>query len=200
MRISPASWLVACLGIVSGATVGIAQVVEFSTIVRRSLCQTGRATTAGQRIHCPRWSRQSRPGSRYTHKHRSVQRGRDGLRCKTPSAFWPRLDEHDTVRHRRTRAATGHGRAISSDAANLAGQAFWARAPREQRELQVYILEVAKGGPNLKEVPIDAAIANEGIKPPPPISAPPTGYQGAVIVILSRSVDGADGERLIRIA
>lgn len=58
---------------------------------------------------------------------------------------------------------------------------------REQRELQVYELEVAKSGTKLKEFPIDAADVNDGLKPPPPLSSPPLGYQGAVNVVLGKA-------------
>jgi uncharacterized protein (TIGR03435 family) len=58
---------------------------------------------------------------------------------------------------------------------------------REQRELQVYELEVDKKGTKLTEHPFDAAAGNDGLKPPPPPSAPPLGYQGSVNVVLGRA-------------
>ncbi len=60
-------------------------------------------------------------------------------------------------------------------------------AHREQRELRVYELEIAQGGLRMKEYPVDAASANEGLKPPPPLSAPPLGYQGPVNVVLGKA-------------
>ncbi len=54
---------------------------------------------------------------------------------------------------------------------------------REQRQLQIYELEVAKNGTKLKEYPA----INDGLKPPPPLSAPPLGFQGAVNVVLSKA-------------
>jgi len=58
---------------------------------------------------------------------------------------------------------------------------------REQRELKVYELEVAQGGLKIAEYPVDAAAANDGLKPPPPLSAPRLGYQGAVNVVLGKA-------------
>jgi len=58
---------------------------------------------------------------------------------------------------------------------------------REQRELQVYELEVAKNGTKLKDSPIEADVVNDGLKPPPPLSSPPLGYQGAVNVVLGKA-------------
>jgi uncharacterized protein (TIGR03435 family) len=58
---------------------------------------------------------------------------------------------------------------------------------REQRDLQVYELEVAKNGTKLTELPFDDAAANDGLKPPPPLSSPPLGYQGVVNVVLGKA-------------
>jgi len=55
---------------------------------------------------------------------------------------------------------------------------------RTPKQLQVYALEVAKDGPKMKEYLADAS---DGVKPPPPYSSPPIGYQGAVTVKLTKA-------------
>jgi uncharacterized protein (TIGR03435 family) len=73
---------------------------------------------------------------------------------------------------------------VSFDAAESASRTFQGDIHREQRQLRMYGLHVAKNGPKIEEFPPDDS--GDGIKPPPPMSAPPRGYQGPVNVVLGK--------------
>jgi uncharacterized protein (TIGR03435 family) len=70
---------------------------------------------------------------------------------------------------------------------NLLTERFQLTLHRTRKELQVYELELAKNGLKLKELPVDVAATTQGVRPPPPYSAPPLGYQGPVNVVLGKA-------------
>jgi uncharacterized protein (TIGR03435 family) len=64
---------------------------------------------------------------------------------------------------------------------NLLAERFKLALHREQKEMQVAELVVAKTGPKLKESPPDpSAPVPDGLQPPSPRAGPPPGYHGAV--------------------
>jgi uncharacterized protein (TIGR03435 family) len=78
---------------------------------------------------------------------------------------------------------------------DLLAERFRLTLHREQKELQVYELVVAKDGPRLEESKVEPAGASSGLQPPPPMSSPPLGYQGPVNVILGK----ASMDRLVNV-
>jgi len=63
---------------------------------------------------------------------------------------------------------------------DLLAERFKLALHHETKEVQLFELAVAKNGPKLKELPAEAAAADDGLQPAPLMPRPPQGYNGAV--------------------